>query len=75
MKIGKTYQETKSIQDKEWAIEKEKRKALAMWHHWFAWKPVVLENGQYAWFETVLRRAEYLGDFTKFGYYNYRALK
>ncbi len=31
--------------------------ALYKWHHWFAWYPVQLEHGQWAWLQTVERQS------------------
>ncbi len=45
MKFGKTYRQI---------LKKEEEDAI--WKPWFAWRPVKLDNGQYAWLETVFRR-------------------
>ena len=31
------------------------------WHRWFAWHPVAIGGGEYAWLETVERRAGMIG--------------
>lgn len=29
------------------------------WHKWFAWYPVLTQQGMWVWMETVLRRIEF----------------
>jgi hypothetical protein len=31
------------------------------WHHWFAWLPVVTEDGEWCWLVWVWRRKAYIG--------------
>lgn len=34
----------------------QKEKALRIWHTWFAWTPVVVEDGSCRWLENVWRK-------------------
>jgi hypothetical protein len=36
----------------------EKQQRLGEWREWFAWHPVHVFGGRYAWLETVYRRCE-----------------
>lgn len=35
------------------------RYALTLWHMWFAWRPVRLAGGSFAWLQYVHRRGGY----------------
>ena len=36
----------------------EKWERLSQWHLWFAWRPVRLDDGRWAWLEWLDRRIE-----------------
>lgn len=38
-----------------WGKLNSERKDLGEWHVWFAWYPVHLEDGQWAWLQRVRR--------------------
>lgn len=58
MQFGKTYEEEKKInQEREKEID-----LLRQWHSWFAWFPVLLNNGRYVWLETIERRRAHYVD-------------
>lgn len=38
------------------------------WHQWFAWRPVVAEDGTFVWLEYVWRKLDY-GTYDTFAYY------
>ncbi len=42
MEWGKTYKEIRDYKEN--------------WHNWFAWRPIVLDTGRFAWLETVKRQ-------------------
>jgi hypothetical protein len=44
-----------------------KREALKTWHDYFAWKPIEVKEGQFVWFEKVLRRAVQVGEYESLG--------
>jgi hypothetical protein len=45
------------------AKREAKRKALEQWHPWFAWHPVMLENGDAVWMEHIERRREFVSGY------------
>lgn len=45
-----------------WCLWKRLKEKQRTWHRWFAWYPVrLMDTGEYAWFETVWRVADYDG--------------
>ena len=48
---------------------------LESFHRHFAWFPVPIGNGQYAWLETVLRRAVVIPTKKEVEYFTYRRIK
>lgn len=38
----------------------DRLRALNQWQPWFAWHPVQLDDGRWAWLRTVERRGQYL---------------
>lgn len=62
LKIGPTPADIQKREDRATA---EARVALALaarrrqWHVWFAWFPVEIAQGEYAWLEQVERREEH----------------
>lgn len=41
-----------------------------VWHKWFAWHPVTLDNGQFCWLETIERKGR-----SKYGNYPVEEIK
>lgn len=37
------------------------RTKIALWHDWYAWRPVKLNDGRWAWLEVVSRRKDKFG--------------
>jgi len=57
------------IRAEKYALKKARLMAP---HLWFAWRPVKLESGNWAWLETVVRWGEYSG-YTGYWFFEYRS--
>jgi hypothetical protein len=76
MKFGLTYDEQIRRQKKDKEYEIARMKPFLMWHKWFAWHPVRLDDGRRVWLETILRRLDEIVVFDERRYYrHYREFK
>ena len=42
-----------------WGKSPDDRKILENWHNWFAWRPVRMEDGRWAWLQFIYRQVIY----------------
>ncbi len=51
------FGKTADVKLKEFQKRYQRVEELRNWHWWFAWYPVELESGRWAWLQSVLTRA------------------
>ncbi len=48
--------------------EQQNQKRTEDWHFWFAWRPVIIDTGQFIWLETVCRKGEFRDNYADSGW-------